>query len=118
MTGVQVVQEVAVVDAIGRLRPSEAAKIIGVAVGTLANWRLAGRGPKAFMVSGKVFYWYVDVVAFASGEPEPTIEDRIADPFRKPVLAPDTPSKNITVDAYGEIAKALPMQVRFVDSSQ
>jgi len=48
----------------GRLSRSHAARYLGVAEQTLANWRSLGRGPKSFRLGGRVFYRLVDLEAF------------------------------------------------------
>jgi hypothetical protein len=48
----------------GRLTRSHAAKYLGVAEQTLANWRTIGRGPKSFRLGGRVFYRLTDLQAF------------------------------------------------------
>lgn len=48
----------------GRLTRAQAAKYLGVAPQTLANWHTQGRGPKSMKLGGKVFYWLADLEAF------------------------------------------------------
>lgn len=48
----------------GRLTRAHAAKYLGVAEQTLANWRSIGRGPKSFRLGGRVFYRLSDLEAF------------------------------------------------------
>lgn len=48
----------------GRLTRSEAAKFIGVAARTLANWRSKGVGPRQIKVGGRVFYRLDDLQVF------------------------------------------------------
>ena len=48
----------------GRLTRSHAARYLGVAEQTLANWRSMGRGPKCLKIGGKVFYRLDDLEAF------------------------------------------------------
>lgn len=50
----------------GRLSRPHAAKYLGVAVQTLANWRSLGRGPNCIKIGGKVFYRLVDLEAFVA----------------------------------------------------
>lgn len=50
----------------GRLSRPHAAKYLGVAVQTLANWRSLRRGPKWVKVGGKVFYRLADLEAFVA----------------------------------------------------
>jgi hypothetical protein len=44
--------------------PSEVAEILGVSVGTLANWRVYGTGPKFLRVNGGVRYAKTDLLRF------------------------------------------------------
>jgi len=48
----------------GRLTRADAAKFLGLAPGTLANWDSQGRGPKSVNVGGKIFYYLHDLKAF------------------------------------------------------
>lgn len=48
----------------GRLRRSDAARYLGVAPSTLANWKLKGLGPRPLKVAGRCFYWIADLDAF------------------------------------------------------
>lgn len=48
----------------GRLSRTHAAKYLGVAPQTLANWRSLGRGPKHMKLGGRVFYRLADLEAF------------------------------------------------------
>lgn len=48
----------------GRMSREHAAKYLGVAAQTLANWRSLGRGPKSLKLGGKVFYRITDLDAF------------------------------------------------------
>ncbi|WP_035052686.1 helix-turn-helix domain-containing protein [Andreprevotia chitinilytica] len=48
------------------LSPAQAGAIIGVSEATLATWRCRGNGPAYLKRSGKVFYRYADVAAFAA----------------------------------------------------
>ena len=40
----------------GRVRPTEAARFLGLSANTLANWRSNGRGPDWMRRGGRVFY--------------------------------------------------------------
>lgn len=42
----------------------EAAKVLGITPGTLANWRAYGTGPKYVKVGGRVRYHVADVKAY------------------------------------------------------
>ena len=42
------------------LTPIEAEQIYGVPVGSLANWRHQGKGPKYYRVSRKIYYLVSD----------------------------------------------------------
>lgn len=44
-----------------RLTPVDVAERLGVAVGTLANWRSQGRGPKWLSVEGAIRYRSEDI---------------------------------------------------------
>jgi hypothetical protein len=46
----------------------EAAKYIGRAAKTLAQWAVQGIGPKSVKVGGRVFYFKADLDAFIRGE--------------------------------------------------
>lgn len=48
----------------GRLSRTDAARYLGVASKTLANWRSGGKGPRPVKVGGRVFYWVSDLAAF------------------------------------------------------
>jgi hypothetical protein len=56
-------------DAFGRLTREAAADVLGCSTGTLANWAVAGVGPKPFKVrpGRRVYYMADDVRAFALG---------------------------------------------------
>jgi helix-turn-helix protein len=56
-------------DAFGRLTREAAAEALGCSPGTLANWAVAGIGPKAFKVrpGRRVYYLAEDVRTFALG---------------------------------------------------
>ena len=51
----------------GRLTRREAAKFIGVAARTLANWKSRGFGPQQIKVGGRVFYSLSDLQMFVTG---------------------------------------------------
>ncbi len=48
----------------GRLTRWQAAKFLGVAHGTIANWKSLGIGPAHMKVGGRVFYRLEDLEAF------------------------------------------------------
>ena len=51
------------------LSPSEAARILGVSVQTLANWRASRRYPLTYIkVGGRVMYRMEDVEAFIESQ--------------------------------------------------
>jgi len=45
----------------GRMNPASASRYVGVATKTLAIWRSKGLGPTFCKLSGRVFYFKVDV---------------------------------------------------------
>lgn len=56
------------IDPLGRVDRENAAKILNVSPKTLSNWAIAKRGPRAFRVGGRAFYWADEVAAFGRGE--------------------------------------------------
>lgn len=48
----------------GRLTRKEAAKYLGLAENTLANWKSRGEGPKPMRLGRRVFYRLTDLQAF------------------------------------------------------
>lgn len=52
----------------GRLNRSDAAKFLGYAPKTLAEWHRLGKGPRSRMVGGRRFYQIEDLREFASGQ--------------------------------------------------
>ena len=50
----------------GRLSRADAARFLGLAPGTLANWDSRGEGPKSVSVAGRVFYYLRDLEAFVA----------------------------------------------------
>lgn len=56
-------------DAFGRLTREATAEVLGCSPGTLANWAVAGVGPKPFKVKPgrRVYYRADEVRAFALG---------------------------------------------------
>ncbi|MBB5744813.1 hypothetical protein GGR13_000385 [Brevundimonas variabilis] len=50
----------------GRLSRREAAKFVGVASRTLANWKSRGVGPNQTKVGGRVFYRLADLQMFVA----------------------------------------------------
>ena len=63
-----VLRDAVVVDACGRMDRKNAAKALGKSAQTLANWSVSLRGPRAFMVGGRAYYWAEDVFAYGRGE--------------------------------------------------
>ena len=55
-----------------RLRPKEAAEILGVKPKTLAQWRCAGTGPEFHKVGGLVFYYLDSLLRFLEEAPSAT----------------------------------------------
>ena len=53
----------------GRLSREDAATYLGLKPKTLSMWQLAGKGPRAVRVGGRVFYYQADLDAFISGGP-------------------------------------------------
>lgn len=51
-----------------RLSRKDAAKHLGFAPATLANWALRGYGPPSFKVGGRRFYWLADLERFVTAE--------------------------------------------------
>jgi hypothetical protein len=55
------------------LTPKQAAEFLGLAVGTLANWRVRGAGPRFFRLGGArgghIRYDRADLMAFARAKP-------------------------------------------------
>jgi len=52
----------------GRLNRRDAATFLGVAPKTLASWKSQRKGPPAFKVGGRDFYFVRDLKAFVAGE--------------------------------------------------
>ena len=52
----------------GRMTRRDAAAYLGLAEKTLAQWKSEGRGPRAYLVGGRVFHFKVDLDAFVRGE--------------------------------------------------
>ncbi|MFP5328877.1 MAG: helix-turn-helix transcriptional regulator [Alphaproteobacteria bacterium] len=52
-------------DPFGRLSRKDAAELLGVKPGTLANWATTGTGPRPYRMRGKVFYLASDLREFA-----------------------------------------------------
>lgn len=50
----------------GRLTRREAAKFVGVASRTLANWKSRGVGPSQTKIGGRVFYRLADLQLFVA----------------------------------------------------
>lgn len=50
----------------GRLTRQEAAKFVGVASRTLANWKSQGVGPNQTKIGGRVFYRLADLQTFVA----------------------------------------------------
>lgn len=61
---------------LGLLTPSQAARRIGMAMQTLARWRVEGREPHWLKVGGRCFYRVATIESFlASRERSSTSED-------------------------------------------
>lgn len=45
----------------GRMKSNDAARYIGFDVGTLANWRIKGKGPVFYKRGSRVFYYKKDL---------------------------------------------------------
>lgn len=54
----------------GRVDASTAADLIGVAVGTLRQWRYLDQGPRPYRIGGRVSYSLRDVAAWIEGQRE------------------------------------------------
>ncbi len=52
----------------GRLSRGDAALYLGLKPKTLSMWQVAGKGPRAVRVGGRVFYYLADLSAFVRGE--------------------------------------------------
>ena len=52
----------------GRLSRGDAALYLGLKPKTLSMWQVAGKGPRAVRVGGRVFYYLADLNAFVRGE--------------------------------------------------
>jgi hypothetical protein len=50
----------------GRLSRADAAKFLGLAAKTLAEWKRFGLGPMPHNVGGRVYYYLADLQAFVS----------------------------------------------------
>ena len=59
----------------GRLPGDDAARYLGNQPKTLAMWRLQGKGPRYFKVSGRIFYYRDDLDAFVRGGGTPKAEE-------------------------------------------
>jgi predicted DNA-binding transcriptional regulator AlpA len=46
--------------------PEQVAAFYGIAIGTLYNWRSAGRGPRARKIGGQLRFDWRDVEAYAT----------------------------------------------------
>lgn len=68
MDQIEVVQERVTVLPDGRLTRKDAARYLGRAPRTLADWGRLGLGPRSHMVGGRRFYMLDDLKAFARGE--------------------------------------------------
>ena len=55
-------------DACGRFDRKSAARALGKSQATLANWKVQGIGPRAFLINGRCYYWAHEVLAFGRGE--------------------------------------------------
>ena len=52
----------------GRVPRCEAARFLGVATKTMAEWQRLGRGPRSRLVGSRRFYMIDDLRAFAEGK--------------------------------------------------
>ena len=52
----------------GRLDRKNAAKYLGKAVKTLAEWHTRGKGPRSVLVGGSRIYYQADLDAYIAGE--------------------------------------------------
>ncbi len=52
----------------GRLSREDAATYLGLKPKTLSMWQVAGKGPRAVRVGGRIFYYLADLDAFVRGE--------------------------------------------------
>ena len=52
----------------GRLSRGDAALYLGLKPKTLSMWQVAGKGPRAVRVGGRIFYYLADLDAFVRGE--------------------------------------------------
>jgi hypothetical protein len=60
------------------LTADEAAPYLGVAAGTLANWRVRGLGPKFLKVSSRVMYDPDDIAAWRNARRASSTSESIA----------------------------------------
>ncbi len=51
----------------GRVPETVAAELLGVAFGTMRNWRTALAGPPYFRIRGRIYYRIVDLALFVEG---------------------------------------------------
>jgi hypothetical protein len=51
----------------GRVNRTGAARYLGVAAKTLANWAFRGLGPRSVKIGGRRFYYLTDLEAFIGG---------------------------------------------------
>lgn len=54
----------------GRVDRKNASKALNRKPKTLAEWQRLGKGPRPFLVGGRVFYWWAEVQAFGNGATE------------------------------------------------
>jgi hypothetical protein len=52
----------------GRMTREDAARYLGHAPKTLAQWQIAGKGPRSVLVGGRRFYFKDDLDRFVRGE--------------------------------------------------
>lgn len=45
----------------GRMKPKDAALYVGFNDGTLANWRITGKGPRFIKKNNRIFYYRKDL---------------------------------------------------------
>jgi hypothetical protein len=74
-TDVQQLLAPATVLPIGTLRRAEAAKMLGVRIGTMARWATLRRGPSFFLFHGRAYYRRADLEAWARNQVIARAED-------------------------------------------
>src|SRR5262245_11384565 len=54
-------------DELGYIPPPQAARFVGRATRTLADWRIDRKGPRYFRVNGRVLYAVADLIQWVEG---------------------------------------------------